>query len=73
MNQNLITIGVAVASAVVTFLLAQPDVTFPAAVKVALGALNIGLTVLARFLPSQGQPIPVEVHQPNETPDGGQG
>lgn len=70
MNGQLITIAVVVGSSILTFLLGQPAGTFDPAIVLVLGALNVGLTALARFLPSQGTPIPVELHaaKPAEDP-----
>jgi hypothetical protein len=61
MNGNLITIIVVTGQAIIAFLLAQPDVVFSPPVKVALGALSIGLITVSRYLPSPNQPIPVTV------------
>lgn len=61
MNQKLITIAVTTAAAVVAFLLSQPDETFSQGVKLALGAASVALTVVARYLPSEGTPVQVEV------------
>lgn len=73
MNGNLITVIVVVASSILSFLLGQPTGTFDPSVVLVLGALNVGLTALARFLPSQGQPVQVEVASPvvTVTPDAG--
>lgn len=72
MNGNAITIAVVVASSVITFLLGQPDGVFPPAIVLVLGALNVALTAVSRFLPSQGTPIPVELKNP-PVDGGGQG
>lgn len=68
---NLITAIVITLSAVLTFLLAQPAGTFPPGVVLALGSLNVALVTIARFLPSQGQPIPVELTSSSTAPAGG--
>lgn len=64
MNQNLITIIVVTASAVLNFLLTQPPGTFPSGVLLVIGAASIALTAISRFLPSQGSPVQVEVSKP---------
>jgi len=64
MKGNAITIVVVVSSSVISYLLVQPAGTFPPSVVLLIGAVNIALTTLSRFLPSQGQPIPVEVTSP---------
>lgn len=61
MNGQTITIAVLVAQAVITYLLAQPEVVIPPLVKVILGAAAVGLTAFARFLPSPGTPVAVTV------------
>lgn len=61
MNQNIITIVVVTASAVLAFLLVQPAGTFPPGVVIVLGAASVALTTISRFLPSQGTPVQVEV------------
>lgn len=67
MNGNAITVAVVVASSILTFLLGQPAGTFTPQTILILGALNVGLTALARFLPSQGTPVQVEVKGPVAT------
>lgn len=49
-----------VTSAVLAFLLSQPDVTFDPQIRVILGAANIGVTTLALYLNVQlpGKPQP---------------
>jgi len=73
MNGNLITVVVVTASAILNFLLTQPQGTFSQQTLLIIGAVSIGLTTIARFLPSQGQPVQVEVTKPVETTsvDGG--
>ncbi len=61
MNGHAITIVVVVASAILNFLLTQPAGTFPPNILLIIGAVSIGLTTLARYLPSQGAPVQVEV------------
>ena len=61
MNGHGITIAVVVGSSILTFLLGQPAGTFDPSVVLVLGALNVGLAALARFLPSQQTPVQVEV------------
>lgn len=61
MNGNIVTIFVVTASAILNFLLTQPSGTFQPNVLLVIGAASIGLTTLARFLPSQGQPVQVQV------------
>lgn len=61
MNQQLITVIIVTASAVLTFLLGQPQGTFSPAVVLVIGALNVALTAISRFLPSPGTPVQVEV------------
>ncbi len=46
-------LGILVAQAVVSFLLAQPDIVLPPVVKVALGAAAVGLSTVALFLKLQ--------------------
>lgn len=49
-----------VSSAVLAFLLSQPDVVFEPAIRVILGAMNVGVTALALYLrvtlPGQSRP-----------------
>lgn len=52
MNQNAITIIVVTASAILNFLLTQPPGTFSPTVMLVIGALSVGLTAIARFLPT---------------------
>jgi len=66
-NQSLITIIVVTASAILNFLLTQPPGTFGQQALLIIGAASVGLTALARFLPSQGSPVQVEVTKPVET------
>lgn len=42
--------AIIVASAVLPYLLTQPDYVFPALVKVLLGAANVGVAALALYL-----------------------
>lgn len=56
MTARTLTILVGTASAVLTFLLAQPDVVLPAWAKVTIAALNIGLTVFGRLSDPRGTP-----------------
>ena len=58
--------GILVAQAVVSFLLAQPDVVLPPLVKVALGCSAVALSTLALFLRIQPSGPAVQV------PGGGQ-
>lgn len=67
MNQNIITIIVVTASAVLNFLLTQPPGTFASNVLLVIGAASIALTAISRFLPSSGTPVQVEVTKPVET------
>lgn len=67
MNGNLITIIVVTASAILNFLLTQPQGTFPQNVLLVIGAASIGLTTISRFLPTSGTPVQVEVTKPVET------
>lgn len=64
MNGNIITIIVVTASAVLTFLLTQPPGTFPPSVLLVIGAVNIALAAVSRFLPSSATPVQVEVTKP---------
>jgi hypothetical protein len=66
MNGNILTVIVVVASAILNFLLTQPPGTFTPQVLLVIGAASIGLTTLARFLPSQGAPVQVEVASTSE-------
>lgn len=49
-----------VTSAVLAYLLSQPDVTFEPTIRVILGAANIGVTTLALYLNVSlpGKPTP---------------
>lgn len=68
MNQQLITVVILTASAVLEFLKLQSNVAFSPEVMLVLGALSVIVTTVARFLPSPGTPIPVEVTKvPDET------
>lgn len=67
MNANAVTVIVVVASAILSFLLTQPPNTFSPQVLLILGALNIGLTALSRFLPTPNQPTKVEITTPVPT------
>lgn len=67
MHGNLITVIVVTASAVLNFLLVQPEGTFSQTTLLVLGAVSIALTTVSRFLPSQGTPVQVEVKGPVET------
>lgn len=67
MNGNIVTIVVVTASAILNFLLTQPPGTFSPQILLVIGAASIGLTTLARFLPSQGAPVQVQV-QPSSEP-----
>jgi hypothetical protein len=60
-NNQIITIIVVTASAVLNFLLTQPAGTFPQNVLLVIGATSVALTAIARFLPSAGTPVQVEV------------
>ena len=53
--------AILVAQAVIAFLLTQPDVVFPPAVKVILGAGAVGLNALALVLRIQPAPPAVTV------------
>ena len=74
MNQNAVTIVVVTASAILNFLLTQPPGTFSPTAMLVIGALSVGLTAVARFLPSANQPqqvqitgsVPVTQEEPNE-------
>lgn len=61
LNGNLITVIVVTGSAVLNFLLTQTPGTFPTSVMLVIGALSVALTAIARFLPSAGTPLQVEV------------
>lgn len=69
MNANAVTIVVVVASAILNYLLTQPAGTFPPNVLIVIGALSIGLTTLARYLPTQGTTQKVEITTPVPTTD----
>lgn len=73
MNGHVITVVVITLSAVLTYLLSQPPGTIPQTVVLGLGALNVALTAISRFLPTANAPIQVEVtKQAEATPaDGG--
>lgn len=61
MNTNAVTIIVVTASAILNFLLTQPPGTFSPTVMLVIGALSVGLTAIARFLPSGTQPTQVQI------------
>ena len=47
MNPKYLAIGIGAATAVIAFLLSQPDVPFGPGVKVALGAIQVGLVYVS--------------------------
>lgn len=69
MNANAITVIVITASAILSYLLAQSPSPFSASTLLVIGAANIGLTTLSRFLPSPGTTQKVEITTPVPTTD----
>lgn len=53
--------GLVVASAILAYLLTQPDVVLPPLAKVVLGALNVGVTSLSLVLKITPPPPAVRV------------
>lgn len=64
MNQNVVTIIVVTASAVLNFLLTQPAGTFPQNVLLILGATSVALTAISRYLPTAETTQKVEITSP---------
>jgi hypothetical protein len=56
MNANAVTVVVITASAILSYLLAQSPSPFSPATLLIIGAANIGLTTLSRFLPTVPAP-----------------
>jgi hypothetical protein len=48
-QQNIVTVIVVVASAIIPYLISQQDVAIPPTIKVILTAANIGLVAFARL------------------------
>lgn len=66
-QQNIVTVIVVVASAIIPYLISQQDVTIAPIWKVVLTAANIGLAAFARLSNGGGETTTVTITQP--TPD----
>lgn len=60
-RSQVVAAGLVVASAILSFLLTQPDVVLPPVAKVVLGALQVGVTSLSLVLKISPAPPQVKV------------